>query len=74
MKTILDMIAFVAWVAMSLAVVSLAGHYRRMQAHIGGAVGRNEYRADRDVVLQLIMLLIGVLSVVVIYALGRMVG
>ena len=74
MKTILDMIAFVAWVAMSLAVVSLVGHYRRMHAHVGGAAGRNEYRADRDVVLQLIMLLIGVLSVVVIYALGRMVG
>lgn len=74
MRTILHMIAFVAWVAMSLAVVSLVGHYRRMQAHVGGAVGHDEYRADRDVVLQLIMLLIGVLSVVVIYALGRMVG
>lgn len=74
MKTILGMIVFVAWVAMSLAIVSLVGHYRRTHAHVGGAVGRNEYRADRDVALQLIVLLIGVLSVVVVYALGRVVG
>jgi hypothetical protein len=74
MKTIPDIIVFVAWVAASLTVVSVVGHYRRTRAHVVGPAGRNEYRADRDIALQLIVFLIGVLSVVVIYALGRMVG
>ncbi len=74
MKTLLNMIVFVVWLALSLAAVSLVGHYRKRQAHVGGAATRDEYRADRDVALQLIVFLIGVFSVVVIYVLGRMVG
>ena len=74
MKTVLDIIVFVAWVAASLTAVSVIGHYRRTHAHVVGPAGRNEYRADRDMALQLIVFLIGVLSIVVIYALGRMVG
>jgi hypothetical protein len=74
MKTLLNMIVFVVWLALSLAAVSLVGHYRNRHAHVGGATTRNEYRADRDLTLHLIVFFIGVLSVVVIFALNRVAG
>ncbi len=74
MKTMLNMIVFVVWLVLSLAAVSLGGHYRKRHAHAGGATTHDEYRAERDVALQVIVFLIGVLSVVVMYVLGRMVG
>ncbi len=74
MKTLLNMIVLIAWVALSLAAVSMVGHYRKRHAHVSGATTCDEYRADRDFALQLIVFFIGVLSVFVLYALGRMVG
>ena len=74
MKIVLDMIVVAAWVVMSLAVVSLVGHYRKMHAHVGGPDDRDEYRADRDMALQAVVLLVGVLSAAVVYTLNRVAG
>jgi hypothetical protein len=74
MKTFFDIILMVAWVVGYLSVVNAVGQYRKARVHVSGPTGRNEYRADRDVALKLVVLFIGVLSVVVIYAFSRMVG
>jgi hypothetical protein len=74
MKTFIDVILIVAWVLVYLAVVNAVGQYRRARAHASGSTARTEYRADRDVALKLVVLFIGAFSVVVIYALSRMVG
>ena len=74
MKTLLNTIVVVVWLALSLAAVSLVGHYRKRHAYGGGGTTRDQYRADRDLALQLIVFFIGVLSVVVIFALNRVAG
>ena len=71
MKTFIDIILVLVWVVAYLAVVNAVGQYRKARAHASGPVGRSEYRADRDVALKLVVLVVGVLSVVVIYALSR---
>jgi hypothetical protein len=73
-KYVLDMMVVLTWLGMSLAVVSLVGHYRMTHAGVRGADNRNEYRADRDMALKIIVFAIGVLSVIVMFGLNRLVG
>jgi|WetSurSiteA1Bulk_404760.scaffolds.fasta_scaffold741488_1 hypothetical protein len=61
MKTAVDLVLIVAWVAATLAVVHGVGHYRRVRVIRLGLVGPNEYRGEKDAALWLVVFLAGTL-------------
>lgn len=74
MKTLLNLVGFLAWVAFYLSAALWAARYRRERTHALTTPPSSEYRADRDLGLQLMLLLVGVLSWVAVYLLGRVLG
>ena len=59
MKTFINIILIVAWVAAYLSVVYGVAHYRRARALAMGLATADEYRAEKDPVLWLAVFLAG---------------
>jgi hypothetical protein len=74
MKPVLDAILFLFWVAMYLAGVCWVSRYRKDSLHALGRTGHSDYRADRDVVLRLIIFVLGAVMFLVGYLATRMIG
>ena len=67
MKPIVDGVLFLAWISVYLLMVIWAGRYRRARVHAIEGWGKDDYRADKDVILRLTVLLIGVLLLFLMY-------
>ena len=65
MKTALDLVLIVMWTTVYLAVAYGFGHYRRMRATTHGLVAPQEYRAEKDPGLWLVVFVAGPLLGVV---------
>ena len=67
MKPLLDTILFLAWVSVYLAAISWVSRYRKARLHAMGPSARNEYRADKDIVLWLSVFVVGMLLLILVY-------
>ncbi len=56
MKTVVDLVLFLAWVLAYLGIMYRLGRYRH--AHAVGPMGRAEYRPDSDVPFRLATFLV----------------
>ena len=74
MKSLVNLVAFLAWVAIYLSAVSWAARYRHGRTHALPTPGLNDYRADRDLGLKLLLLVFGLLSFGVVYYLNGVLG
>lgn len=74
MKPLLDAILFLVWVAGYLTAVSWVARYRKAKAHAMGPTRRTDYRTDKDVLLQLAILVLGFVMLLVGYFVTRMIG
>ena len=60
MKTLLNVVLVLAWLSVYLGVVYVTGQYRRTRARELGVVGRDEFRAEKDVGVWCVTLVTGV--------------
>jgi len=74
MKSVLDAVLFLAWVAGYLAAVSWVVRYRKTKVGALGGTRSTDYRGDKDLTLRLAILVLGVLMLFVGYFATRMVG
>lgn len=74
MKSLLDAILFLFWVAAYLTAVSWVARYRKMKVHALGPGRVTEYRTDKDMALRLAILILGAVMLLVGYVATRMVG
>jgi hypothetical protein len=74
MKSVLDVILFLAWVTGYLAAVSWVARYRKMKVGALGGTRNMDYRGDKDLVLRLAILVLGAVMLFVGYFATRMVG
>jgi hypothetical protein len=71
MKLLVDDVLLVIWVAAYLATTYGIACYRRARAHTSGGFERNEYRAEKDAGLRVIVCLVGALLGVGAYFASR---
>jgi len=74
MKSVLDAVLFLAWVAGYLAAVSWVVRYRKAKVGALGGTRNTDYRGDKDLTLQLAILVLGAVMLLVGYFATRMVG
>jgi hypothetical protein len=74
MKTLLNLVGFLAWVSLYLWAALWAARHRHARMRALTTQASSAYRADRDLGLQFLLLLLGVLSLAVVYLLGRALG
>jgi hypothetical protein len=74
MKSVLDAVLFLAWVAGYLAAVSWVVRYRKAKVGALGGTRNTDYRGDKDLTLQLAILVLGAVMLLVGYIATRMVG
>jgi hypothetical protein len=74
MKTIIDLVSFLAWVVAYLSAVSWAARYRYGRTHALPTPAFSDYRADRDLGLKLFLLVFGLLTFGLVYYLNRVLG
>jgi NADH:ubiquinone oxidoreductase subunit 6 (subunit J) len=67
MKPLVDTVLFLVWVTVYLGAVSLVTRYRINVVHALGPSGRSEYRADKDVILWIIVFVLGLLLLFLAY-------
>lgn len=60
MKTLLNLFLLVGWLSAYLAVVYVAGHYRRARTRDRGVAGPDEFRAENDTGVWLVTLVTGI--------------
>jgi hypothetical protein len=74
MRPLFDSLVFVLWVAAFLGTAYAIASYRRTRARsLEGAV-RDEYRAEKDAGLRVIVFLVGILLAVGVFLAGRALG
>lgn len=73
-KPILDTVLFVVWIAAYLGAVFWIARYRTAKAHALGPTGRSDYRAEKDIGLRLAVLGVGILLLLLAYAVTRAIG
>jgi ABC-type thiamin/hydroxymethylpyrimidine transport system permease subunit len=61
MKTLLNVVLVLAWLSVYLGVVYVAAQYRRTRARELGVVGRDEFRAEKDMGVWWVTLVTGVM-------------
>ncbi len=74
MKSFLDVVLFLAWVAAYLASVSWVARYRKAKAHALGPSRHTEYRTDKDLALRVAIFILGAVMLLVGYFATRMIG
>jgi hypothetical protein len=74
MKSVLDAVLFLAWVAGYLAAVSWVVRYRKTKVGALGGTRNMDYRGDKDLTLRLAILVLGAVMLLVGYIATRMVG
>jgi ABC-type thiamin/hydroxymethylpyrimidine transport system permease subunit len=61
MKTLLNVVLVLAWLSVYLGVVYVAGQYRRTRTRTLGVVGRDEFRAEKDLGVWFVTLVTGIM-------------
>ena len=74
MKPVLDTILFLVWVTGYLVAVAWVVRYRKAKVGALGGIRSTEYRADKDFILRLAILVLGAAMLFVGYFATRMVG
>ncbi len=70
MKTLVNLVGFLAWVALYLSAAFWVARYRRARTRALTTPASSDYRVDRDFGWQFLLLLLGVLSLAAVYLLG----
>ncbi len=74
MKALVNILFFLAWVIGYLGAVSWVTRCRKAKAHALGPSGNTDYRADKDAILRLAILILGAAMLLVGYFATRMIG
>ena len=74
MKTTVDLIFIISWIAAYLTVVYAVARYRQTRATVLGLVELREYRAEKDAVLWLVVFLAGTLLGAIAYVASNALG
>jgi hypothetical protein len=73
-KILVNLVGFLAWVVLYFSAVLWVARHRRARMHSLPTPASSDYRADRDLGLQSLLLLVGVLTLLAVYFLGRVLG